>query len=1208
MERANAIEELTFDISFASQSTASAQHEAVTGNAQNLGTAIIDEVLDEFGVPDTILIDRLDLDLGFIAADGDEFGDRLREQLRASLRDVLAQNGQLSNQDDRSHGLELPSKVSRLDDRQVELDAVWHLLATGQLPWRNASANPDMIDSLVDRVLARDGSEIAARIGAASDPARILNRIARQWTPAQRVQLESFGGFTGLVPHPPRLLEAQLSEASEIPKASSSAEPIKGSAKASMLGPVLDDDNPLLAALFKRLNFAPGSSERAAARTALLNLMQRQPELVALMEKLEPSVLEVLKAKAGIGKIGKPADAADAQTFDEAYEFTLGLIETAQRRDAVLATGLWREAWKSGNPGAVAIEELHKIEADTARAFLRELASDPAWIAKAADNADGDFWLALLAAWGSEPADSNLILTAVITLAYLPEAADAGPSGAAAIRAALLALLLPGDGDAFQSSDLLTRLVTLVAQRHGRPLAKMARSLVDAVPETMRSRLAKQLASITSLLISEATPAPVRSNELRLEKLLAAAQWPAELWQDQAAIAPDWLAGRLQTLATSARWRDAFAAELNPDRVRLLLSLWMPQPATGPLAQLLGRPEVLQTASDSPLSSRQVYAALLAALRQSASTVSSPAQLVEAVALALAQERNIDPLALVKAILSALAQEGAAAALHRDLSDYWRDADQAIEREVKAAATPGPKRAASFPWSLAQEWTEPATGAGLTEPNSNQRDDVLDTGEAESIPSAGLTDEGRRRLYEALAPGRAAFVLGLFDRLDAAWAALGYGSFNSASDDAVLRRALFDRDAALDQAALAAAWAAPRLASLDRRNRGRVAQVIARIAGLPALPSDRNPRSGEPIQPSEAFDLPAGPFQLDWYSALPTSLPLDLKRQIAQSLATARNGLSRLRDLDEVSQRRLLARVEPEVAPALLVVDALDSYWRDAGLPDGRYGQTGGAIRLVLRVLFEQRLGFDLLVLTSEWLSVRLHALPVEVEPARLWDLVRPSNTPAPRALEILKNTALPRALRLAGVARPERPQPEAYPSWPGSTGLDEPSTSAPIRVDNAGLVLLGPYLKMLLERLELASDGQFVSAEAAERAVHVLEVLVDGAGQTLDPGLALNKLICGIDPLQPIGREFVASAEELALIESLLESVIEQWGKLGSTSVAGLREAFLQRTGRIAREDDGWRLTVEDRAIDVLVDGLPWGFKILKLPWMEGVLYVDWR
>ena len=40
----------------------------------------------------------------------------------------------------------------------------------------------------------------------------------------------------------------------------------------------------------------------------------------------------------------------------------------------------------------------------------------------------------------------------------------------------------------------------------------------------------------------------------------------------------------------------------------------------------------------------------------------------------------------------------------------------------------------------------------------------------------------------------------------------------------------------------------------------------------------------------------------------------------------------------------------------------------------------------------------------------------------------------------------------------------------------------------------------------------------------------------------------------------------------------------------------------------DAWHLLVEPRAFDMLLDQLPWSFSMIKHPWMDRVVYVDWR
>jgi hypothetical protein len=74
------------------------------------------------------------------------------------------------------------------------------------------------------------------------------------------------------------------------------------------------------------------------------------------------------------------------------------------------------------------------------------------------------------------------------------------------------------------------------------------------------------------------------------------------------------------------------------------------------------------------------------------------------------------------------------------------------------------------------------------------------------------------------------------------------------------------------------------------------------------------------------------------------------------------------------------------------------------------------------------------------------------------------------------------------------------------------------------------------------------------------------------------------------------------------MEAAIRHWGALGSASPDGLREGFLQREGKLEKRADGWRLIVERKTIDVLLDRLPWGVGMVALPWMgEEVVWVEW-
>ena len=177
------------------------------------------------------------------------------------------------------------------------------------------------------------------------------------------------------------------------------------------------------------------------------------------------------------------------------------------------------------------------------------------------------------------------------------------------------------------------------------------------------------------------------------------------------------------------------------------------------------------------------------------------------------------------------------------------------------------------------------------------------------------------------------------------------------------------------------------------------------------------------------------------------------------------------------------------------------------------------------------------------------------------------------------------------------------------AAATNKPSAEAePIYIFNAGLVLVAPYLPRLLEALGLIADNAFVDAAAVERGIGLLQFAASGGTDCPETELVLNKLLCGAELELPVAREIVLTDRERLTVEELLRAMIEHWSALGSTSIAGLRESFLQREGRLVHKQDAWHLLVEPRAFDMLLDRLPWSFATIKYSWMKEIVHVDWR
>jgi len=167
------------------------------------------------------------------------------------------------------------------------------------------------------------------------------------------------------------------------------------------------------------------------------------------------------------------------------------------------------------------------------------------------------------------------------------------------------------------------------------------------------------------------------------------------------------------------------------------------------------------------------------------------------------------------------------------------------------------------------------------------------------------------------------------------------------------------------------------------------------------------------------------------------------------------------------------------------------------------------------------------------------------------------------------------------------------------------------VLVRNAGVVLMAPFLPMFFARLEMVETRDGVvgwkDAAAAARAPHLLQWLVDGGGSAPEQEMALNKVLCGLSVATPLDATIDLTEQERALGDALLHAMLAHWSALAGSSVEALRETFLQRDGRLEAESDRWKLKVQRKTVDVLVDQVPWSFSMVRLPWMGLPLDVSW-
>lgn len=159
--------------------------------------------------------------------------------------------------------------------------------------------------------------------------------------------------------------------------------------------------------------------------------------------------------------------------------------------------------------------------------------------------------------------------------------------------------------------------------------------------------------------------------------------------------------------------------------------------------------------------------------------------------------------------------------------------------------------------------------------------------------------------------------------------------------------------------------------------------------------------------------------------------------------------------------------------------------------------------------------------------------------------------------------------------------------------------------VENAGLILLHPFLSPFLTEIGLLKDHQLTDPELA---AHVLHFLATGNENAWEHELQFEKFLCGIPPDEPIQQERFISEEIKEEAGKLLAAGLEHWKTLKSDDPDLLRFEFLQREAKIIIEEyQDTRLVFERKAQDILLESLPWNLGIVKIDWQKDLLFVEW-
>ena len=166
-------------------------------------------------------------------------------------------------------------------------------------------------------------------------------------------------------------------------------------------------------------------------------------------------------------------------------------------------------------------------------------------------------------------------------------------------------------------------------------------------------------------------------------------------------------------------------------------------------------------------------------------------------------------------------------------------------------------------------------------------------------------------------------------------------------------------------------------------------------------------------------------------------------------------------------------------------------------------------------------------------------------------------------------------------------------------------------QIPNAGLCLLAPWFVRLFDMLGyLDSEHKaFKDTSSKIRAVFLLQYLVYGEErQCKENDLFFNRVLTDIPVSIPLPKSLSLSEIEKETADGMIAGVKANWQKMDGTSINGFRKSFISRNGVMSRPNDHWVITVEEKAYDILLDTVPWGFRQIRLPWLKKIIQVVWQ
>ena len=163
------------------------------------------------------------------------------------------------------------------------------------------------------------------------------------------------------------------------------------------------------------------------------------------------------------------------------------------------------------------------------------------------------------------------------------------------------------------------------------------------------------------------------------------------------------------------------------------------------------------------------------------------------------------------------------------------------------------------------------------------------------------------------------------------------------------------------------------------------------------------------------------------------------------------------------------------------------------------------------------------------------------------------------------------------------------------------------IAVQNAGQVLFHPFLKTLFQHFQWLDEAGKIKTDQRFKAVQALHYCAAGNDQFFEGDLVLEKFLCDVPLKTTLPASSLLDEAIKNEADNMLRELIKNWPALKNTSPDGLRELFVNRSGKLIQKDRNFKLIVERKTQDILLEKLQWSISIIKLPWKKELIFVEW-